>query len=502
MLPVARTSAVARLLTPSFSDIFFVAIVAWCFLSGPDGWLSLLMDGDTGFHIRVGDWILAHRQVPVTHPFSFSVNGHEWFAFEWLAQIIVAAVHSEWGLKGVALGAGLLIGTVFTALLRYMIWRGANPLIAVVATLITVNICRIHFWARPHLFTWLFLVAGLWILERDRLRPSRWTWTLVPLVVIWANLHGGFVLFLVLLGIQLVGVAGDTWLTRGDWSRVRRLAMITGAASLSTLVNPYGLHLVTHVIDVVSAKWLTTAVDEFKSPQFRTEPLIMFMGILFVSLGLCERLIRKRRFDHFLWIAFLAYSALVAVRQAPIFALVAAPIVAVELSELWNSLVLRSARSSIARILDDVTAPLGGAERTGVLCPAFALFLAFAPGLSWPVDFPKELFPITLVSRHGEKLAPARVFTTDQWSDYLIYRNYPKQRDFMDGQHQYYGEQHVKDYVAIIEGQPNWSTLMDRFRFDYVLSPKKQPLTALLSTDARWRRLDEADGAVLFAPAR
>ena len=121
--------------------------------------------------------------------------------------------------------------------------------------------------------------------------------------------------------------AAEALLTAASWSRARRLTLIGGAASLFSLINPYGYRLITHVVDVVSAKWLTTAVDEFKSPQFRTEPLMVFMALLFVSLGLFGRLIRKRRFDELLWIAFLAYSALVAVRQAPIFAIAAAPIV-------------------------------------------------------------------------------------------------------------------------------------------------------------------------------
>jgi hypothetical protein len=316
------------------------------------------------------------------------------------------------------------------------------------------------------------------------------------------NLHGGFVLLFVLLAIRIAGDAGEAMLNGGSWSRARRLAIIGGGAAASSLINPYGFHLVRHVAEVVSAKWLTSAVEEFKSPQFRTEPLMVFMALLFVSLGLCGRLIRKRRFDEFLWIAFLAYSALVAVRQAPIFALVAAPIVAIEISELWNGLVARSSRSSIIRILDDVTAPLSGEVRTGILCPAFVIFLALAPGLAWPLDFPKDLFPTTLVAQHADKLAGARVFATDQWSDYLIYRNYPKQRDFIDGQHQYYGEQHVKDYIAMLEGQPPWSATMERFRFDYVLCPRKAPLASLLRADARWREIAEGDGAVLFGPAR
>lgn len=499
-LPSVRSAGLARLFTPSIPDVLFVAIIAWCFLSGPQGWMSLLMDGDTGFHIRVGDWILDHQALPTSHPFSFSVPGREWFAFEWLSQVALSLVHAEFGLKGVTLGAGLLIGAVFALLARYSLWKGANPFIAVITTLVAVNIARIHFWARPHLFTWVFLVAAIWILERERQRPSRWIWAVIPLMMLWANLHGGFVLFFVLLTLAVAGIAAEAWFSHREWRTVRRFAVVGIAAAGASLVNPYGIRLLAHVFEIVSAGWLTTAVEEFKSPQFRTEPLMTFMALMFLSLALCGRLVAKRRYVEVLWIVFLAYSSLVAVRQAPIFALVAAPIVAAELSELWTGVVRLAKPASVVRILDDVSESLRPAAARGSVLPlAFVGFLVFAPDLSWPTDFPKDLFPTAIVNRHASELAASRVFTTDQWSDYLIYRNYPKQRDYIDGQHQYYGERHVKDYVATVQADPSWKAVLDRFRFDYVLCPEKTPLVSVLRMDPHWRQIDSADGNLMFA---
>jgi hypothetical protein len=446
------------------------------------------MDADSGFHIRIGDWILAAGRLPLEHPFSFSVTGREWLAFEWLSQVGLAALHAAWGLKGVTLASGLIIGVVFAILFRYVLWTGTNPLIGAVAVLVAVSAARVHFWARPHIVTWLFLVIGVWILERDR-RANSWTvWWLVPLTALWANLHGGFVVFLMLVGLRAVA---DPFESGGGWKRARRYCSVVALCAVASCLNPYGLRLHQHIVEVMSARWITGMVDEFRSPTFRTEPMFAFMALLFAAIAVVWPLVERRAFGEVLWILFLAASSLVSVRHAPVFALVAAPIAARELSLWWVEHEKRPVASRLA---------FGGAHLS--IWPfAFALWIALAPGLAWPSDFSSDLFPVTLVNRHAE-LAGARVFTTDQWSDYLIYKNFPRQRVFVDGQHQYYGEKHLSEYVATIDGQAGWRSPLERFAIEYALCPGKAALATLLRSDGHWRVLDEAGGAVLFTRAR
>jgi hypothetical protein len=478
------------LFTPSFSDVLFVMVVAWSFLTSKAGWLALVMDGDSGFHIRIGDWIRAAHRVPVTHPFSFSVTGKEWFAFEWLSELGMAWLHAMWGLKGVTLTAGVVIATVFVVLFRYTVWRGANPIISLVLVMVAVNTCRVHFWARPHLLTWLMLTVSIWMLEADRRAPSRAVWILVPLMALWANLHGGFVLFFALMALWMAGL--------DSWRAVRRYALVGAACLVASLLNPYGYRLHRHIFEVMGAKWITDIVTEFKSPSFRTEPMMAFMLLLFLALATLWPLMERRRVGDVLWILFLAWSALISVRHVPVFALVIAPILATEYTRAWERLTARASPRGALRIVDEVGSQFAaGAARTSLWPAVFVAWLAFVPGLAWPSDFPSDLFPTHLIDRHPA-LAEARVFTTDQWSDYLIYRNYPRQRDYVDGQHQYYGEKHVGEYLDTLGGQPNWASTLERFRFDYALCPAGMPLVSLLGADRRWQLLDRGDGAVLF----
>ena len=104
------------MLAPSFADCVFIALVAWLFVCGASGWKALLMDGDTGWHIRTGEYILAHHAVPTQDLFSFSRPGAPWFAWEWLTDVLFSVLFRIGALKAIVLFAGVLIGIYATVL--------------------------------------------------------------------------------------------------------------------------------------------------------------------------------------------------------------------------------------------------------------------------------------------------------------------------------------------------------------------------------------------------
>ena len=118
-MPTRRISPIFRLF-PSLTDIAFLAPMLLLF-AGLDGVKTMLGDGDTGWHIRAGDWMLANGRVPQTDMFSFTKSGEAWFAWEWLSDIILAVLHQRFGLAGpVYLGILLLS---FTSLLVFRLCR-------------------------------------------------------------------------------------------------------------------------------------------------------------------------------------------------------------------------------------------------------------------------------------------------------------------------------------------------------------------------------------------
>src|SRR5258707_165588 len=227
----------ARVLIPSLSDLFLLAILVWLFVGGGVG---LLADGDVGWHIRTGEYILDHHAVPHHDLYSFSKPGAPWYAWEWLTDVIDAGLHRWAGLKALVMMSGVVIALFATTLVRRMIWHGVHMFVAIVVTLVGIGSSWMHFLARPHILTLLLLCTSLWILEADRKSPGPRVGWLVPITIVWTNLHGGFLALIAVLALTAAGTAIEAWMGRAPLGSAARLRMLTAACGAASLINPYG----------------------------------------------------------------------------------------------------------------------------------------------------------------------------------------------------------------------------------------------------------------------
>jgi hypothetical protein len=487
---------------PSLSDFFFIAVLVWLFAAGSGGWAGLLGDADAGWHIRTGEYILDHAAVPKTDLFSFSKPGQPWYAWEWLSEVCMAALHRLWGLQAIVLAAGVLIAATSTLLLRHLFWRGANTFAALPVVLLAAGASSIHYLARPHLITLLFVALSMWLLDRDRRAPSPWVWSLVPLAALWTNLHGGFLALLASVALLAVGTAAEALLEKDPsrWHLTFRYTLLAGACSLATLANPYGVELHVHVAGYLRSDWIREMVQEFQSPSFRNENLLQFELLLFLGIICVGFLLARRRVVEALWILFWGHQALGSARHVPIFAIVAAPVIACELTRLWDLWSASASRRSLLGILAALATDSASGFRRGSLWAPLAavVLIVLNPAAKWPVDFPSQRFPISMVSRHAGLLKSGRVFTSDQWADYLIYRFYPTQRVFFDGRSDFYGPTIGNQYLHLSQGRYDWDAILGRNGFNVVLSPVEWPLSSLLKRKADWRLVEDDGKAILF----
>ena len=499
-------SGAARWLTPTLTDVFFIALVLWIFASGPMGWTALLADGDTGWHIRTGEFVLDHGYVPDHDLFSYSKPGETWYAWEWLSDVIFALLHRQWGLKAITLLAGVLIIASVAILLAHMIWRGANFFIALPLALMAVGVSSIHYLARPHVFTLFLLPICLWLLDRDRRRPDRAVWILIPVAVIWTNLHGGYMALIACLGLLVVASGFEClpdWLARrrpAALPALKRYALLAAGCAAATFVNPFGYRLHLHIANYLQSEFIHEVVQEFQSPSFRGESmrqfeLLLFVGLLLVGVALLRPTgQRGRDYAAMLWVIYWAHQSLSSVRHATIYVLVAAPFIATVLSDWVAVWVARQPRKSVAAILASLGNDLAPKFRS--VSVWVVIFLAVLPfidsaRMKWPTDFPREKFPLALLHQHKQLLAERRVFTTDQWGDYLIYQSYPQQRVFIDGRSDFYGAKLGRQYMRLFGGDLDWEKVLNQHRFEVVLAPRDWPLVALLKLHPDWQLLGE-----------
>ena len=233
------------------------------------------------------------------------------------------------------------------------------------------------------------------MIEADRRRPSRLIWLLVPITVVWTNLHGGFLALIAVLGLTAVGCAAETLLRRGGWARVLRYTSLTAACAAASLVNPYGYQLHLHVLDYLRSDWIRNVIQEFQSPSFRSENMLQFEVLLFAGAdggGLSAAPETGSR-----GIVDLVFCAHVAVER-PARTGVCHRLFARD-RFTRSATGTRMDRGSIEGSLLGIVNQMAADARKGFAAPVCGRRLLIAAlammnqPLTWPADFPDEMFP-------------------------------------------------------------------------------------------------------------
>lgn len=512
-------AGLASWILPSLSDWAFAAVLCWIFW-GQAGAISLLGDGDAGWHIRLGEMFLANGHLPATDPFSFTMAGKTWFAWEWLADVVLALAHQLDGLQGVVLLAGAVIALTSSMLLRYMLWLRVNVVVAILSMLLICSVSSVHWLARPHMFTWGFLIATLWLLESDRREQSWKVWLLVPMGALWTNLHGGWVALIVTTAIFAAGTGlEDIWrhVQKQGWkfhipSSARRYLLVCGLCLAATVVNPYGFELHSHVGSYLQSDFILDHVQEFQSPRFRTESMRVLEVMIFAAFFVAAFMVRRGEFVRPLLMAAWAHACLTSVRHAPLFAIVALPYIALEVTRLIQT--ASKSGWSLAQVLEDLgkdygtegaTAseqgpPLGWLPIAGVVLVAMTLN-ARSGEERWTAAFPEVRFPTVAVEALGERLSGQRVLTSDQWGDYLIYRLFPNYLTFIDGRSDFYSPEIRDDYMSILGSDWKADEVLRKYDFQAALVPLEWAITAALKQSPEWQVVYD-DGFAVYLERR
>src|SRR5438876_1612367 len=181
------------------------------------GYQKLFRDSDAGWHIRNGEAIVATGTLPHTDPYSFTRQGQPWFAWEWLSDAATGTIHRAGGLRAVALFYAAAIAAGVWLWFRLHWALGGNFLIACAMSPLLLSTCNIHWLARPHVLSWLFL---LWAVFP---RPASLAAT-AAMTALWATIHPRFFL------AALRGVGRKPL----EWVKIAAVVAVAG------LVNPYG----------------------------------------------------------------------------------------------------------------------------------------------------------------------------------------------------------------------------------------------------------------------
>ena len=504
LLAGTQENALLRWLMPSVADLIFVALLASLVCTALS--VKLLGDAGIGWHIRTGQEILAKQAIPRVDPFSAQIR-EPWIAWEWLYDVIVGRLELSAGLNGVVWFTAVVIATVFAAMFRMLVKRGMDVLVALLLTLLAMAASTIHFLARPHVLSWLFALVWLWMLDSEELaveRRDQRPWLLPLLMLIWVNVHGGFLLGFVLLGIFWVGSMW-TWLwlkeSRIEESlqkiaagkRVRQLTLVGLVSAVASLLNPYGWHVHAHIYSYLSNRFFMDHIDEFQSPNFHGVAQRCFLVLLLIAVAALAARGGKVRHSQILLALFAVYAALYSSRNIPISAVFLAAIVGplICLPGTWGFMQRMGVMDS---------------TRRGHLWPIVAtvatLMIALNGGrvgstLWMDAHFDARRMPVDAVSFVALNGVRGPLLSPDYWGGYLIYRLYPRNKVVIDDRHDFYGEPFLRSYLTMMHVAPGGEDFF-KWRSSCLVLPRSAALSMVLSKTPEWKPVYSDDVAIVF----
>jgi len=488
-------------LMPSLTDVAFLLPIVFLF-SRMEGMRTLLADGDTGWHIRTGEWILAHHQIPHQDIFSFTMPNGPWYAWEWLWDVGAAVLFQHWGLGAVALASLFIICLTFALLFRVVNRACGNPLIAIGLAVLAASGSTIHWLARPHLVTMLFTAVFVAILQRVREGRVKLLWWLPVLTIVWTNLHGGFLVGIVILGaygagelVRAVLAAASAERRAAFRSALPYLAAAAGCAAAS-LINPYGYQLHKHIVEYFQDPYLLKYIAEFQSSSFHESASAFLEAMLVFGLGAAVWCGMRKRFGEAILLVGWAHLALVSERNIPIFMIVAAPVTAMAMVEwmeaLRKAVVVRWlpwVAEQFESIAEEI-APMERLWRTHAISAAalVVIGLAISSPAAGPLlkpEFNPKSFPAGALAMLN---ASQRIFTSDQWGDYLIYRLSPQGvKVFVDGRSDFYGAKFGQDYIDVMNVKYDWKETLEKYGVDTILLSVDSALAGAVKESGSWR---------------
>jgi len=469
------------------------------------------VDGDLALHLNLGKYILAAGRIPLQDVFSHTMSGQPVMQHEWLTCVIFDFAFRMLDFGGIILISALLISTTFWLVFKRTRDRSPMLVISVSIVLYVILLSMVHWLTRPHLFT--FLLLNLWMIVLHQLyqgKVKHW-WLLPVLMLLWVNLHGGFIAGFLTWFVYGVGVlyqvvldqnAMDPALAPYFW---RYYLMGGGTALLASLINPSGVGLWIGIISHLGNKFLADITREFQSPNFHEMyfwPFLIFIGLLVIVLG-----VTKKRSDSGLlftsaaWLLMGLYSA----RNIPLFGIVVAPLLAGGVDEIFAKVLLRFKWMSRLEGINERVQNLES-QLKGIFWPVLSIVIAVvglvlgfrfdSKGLGY--GFAPEVFPVEAVNWLMDNPQDGEMFNKFTWGGYLQYRLWPDKRVFIDSKSDFYGEDFVRQYLKVIDLEKGWEDVLDQYQVQWAILPADEAAALAIEADLGWDSIYEDATAVIL----
>jgi hypothetical protein len=521
----ATGAPVRHYLIPDLALVGFLVTLFYCLFLF-EGYQKLFRDSDAGWHIRAGESMLAARALPHIDSYSFTRSGQPWFAWEWGADVLTGVAYQASGLGGVAFLYALAIGGSVWLWFRLNWVLGGNFLIACLFAAPMLSTANIHWLARPHVLSWLFMLTAIIGAEmvgrvadlpgaagaklgRSGTCPTGYLLAAGALTVLWANIHASFFFAPMICIIYAVGYAARALIWNLDAGvelrKARWFCLAAAVCAGASLLNPYGWQLHRHLYAYLTDSDLMARIGEFQSFNFHAEGAFQIALTLGLAMLGAVLALGQKQIPRFLLASVLIFAALRSARGLPLVGLALLPIANAAITRALAS--ASGLRPGFRRAIDSFLAYSNqlraiDARFSGIALLPVAACLLFAtlrvPAIASRTGFPPDQFPVAAATEVEKLPATARILAPDKYGGYLIYRFRGSRKVFFDGRSDLYGSEFLKQYARLTQLRPGWRSQLDEFGFTHALLPNDYSLVQALES-LGWKRLYRDGTATLLA---
>lgn len=450
----------------------------------------LFLEGDMWWHAATGERILATGSVPTVDPYSFTVHGDPWVAYEWLGEVVMAVALRLRSLQGLQILLVLLSVILVVLTYCYAMVRSRNPLASAAAVAILLQVEQPMFTMRPQLLGYIFLMVILIALELFKQRRIRSLWFLPVLFAAWVNTHGSFVLGLFVLacywGGGLVGfeqgnLAADRW---DDRERLH-LLLVSLLSGLSLLITPYGTRLAAYPLELLLNQPLNKQfVVEWRQLDFATWWGQAFLVIILAWFVLQIISPIVYRLEIIVPLMFITYESFVHNRFLLVFVPMFAPILATYLAKWLPGYDTAKERYAMNAVFTATILLICG---------------ALIPSNKSLEGMLRRTYPVDAVLYLRAHPMTGHMFNDDHWGGFLIWSMGEQHKVFIDGRldiYEYAGV--LSDYLAIARANEDSLSILRKYAIAACLLPRGSPLVNRIASSAEWNRIYEDNQSIIF----
>ncbi|MBU6415304.1 hypothetical protein KGQ34_03660 [Patescibacteria group bacterium] len=495
--------------------IIFLILIFFLFAYRP------VNDPDFGWHLAAGNIEIASGAIPKLDLFSWTMPEYQWVNHEYLADAFYFALYR--------LGHGTLILLLLYVAVGFLIFVVLLPRLCgnpdwedrMLIALSALFVSRPFFGVRTQVLGWLGFLLVWFLWERYlATREKKWLWFLLPLFLLWANVHASFPIGFVLLGLLMFFDVADSfpgasqasyaslrlWFAR-EKEKICFFALIGVASLAATFINPFGYHLHLDLIRTIQsplmksfiAEWVPAAINAKNAAVFYAY-LFSFFLIIFHKIGIDKKENFSFR-DTVLFLLFLG-AALSSQRLIPFFVLVSLPMLYKKISS--NKLMVPALAFVLAGAMIFPNIALNR-NKTEIKNPDDVIYETPRGTIDLPqwgnqkyfsADVPAEAFGYTKTH-----LLPDRVFNDYNWGGAMIWE-LPNVKTFIDGRMPYWemnGKNIFRDYIIIESARPGWHEKIQEYGINWFLvRPNSAIAAALLLEPQEWEKRFEDAGSIIF----